>query len=74
MKEKHELVRVVKSPEGEVSIDFVGKKPGRGAYLCNNSSCLKRVVKSGALSRTFKTQITESIIETLQESIADSEV
>ena len=42
MKPKKELIRVVKSPEGEVSLDFKGKKPGRGAYVCPQAECLKR--------------------------------
>jgi len=71
MKEKQQLLRVVKSPEGEVSVDTTGKKSGRGAYLCRDSNCLKRANKSGALSRTFKTSVSESILETLSESIAN---
>ena len=65
MKEKKQLVRVVKSPEGEVSVDSSGKMPGRGAYICNDADCLKKVVKSGALSKAFKTHVSEDIIETL---------
>lgn len=42
MKDKRALIRAVKSPQGEVSLDFTGKKPGRGAYVCPNSECLKR--------------------------------
>ena len=65
MKEKRSLVRVVKSPEGEVSLDFVGKKPGRGAYVCKDTECFNRAIKTKALSRAFKMQIPESIIEEL---------
>ena len=68
MKPKRELIRVVKSPEGEVSLDFRGKKPGRGAYVCHSPECLKRAVKSKALSRAFGTQIPESIMEELAET------
>lgn len=46
MKDKRALIRAVKSPQGEVSLDFTGKKPGRGAYVCPNSECLKRARKS----------------------------
>ena len=53
MKEKKSLIRVVKSPEGEVSLDFKGKLPGRGAYVCPNPECLKRARKSRALERAF---------------------
>ena len=48
MKDKRALIRAVKSPQGEVSLDFTGKKPGRGAYVCPNSECLKRARKSRA--------------------------
>ena len=66
MKPKKELTRVVKSPEGEVSLDFTGKKPGRGAYVCPDANCLKRIVKSNAFARAFKTQIPKELFEELQ--------
>jgi len=65
MKLKSELVRIVRSPEGEMSVDEVGKKPGRGAYVCRNPECYKRVVKSKALSRAFRTAIPEDITNAL---------
>ena len=46
-KAKRELIRVVRSPEGEVSLDFGGKKNGRGAYICPNPECLKKAIRSG---------------------------
>ena len=64
--EKRSLIRVVKSPVGDISLDFTGKKPGRGAYLCNNINCLNRVIKSKALSRAFETAIADDIYETLK--------
>ena len=66
MKEKRELIRVVKSPEGEISLDFGGKKPGRGAYVCPSAECLKRARKSRALERTFETAIPESVYDALE--------
>ena len=57
MKEKRALIRVVKSPEGEISLDFRGKKPGRGAYLCPDPACLARARKSKALERAFSTAL-----------------
>ena len=63
MKPKRELIRVVRSPEGEVSLDSKGKMPGRGAYVCPDAQCLKRAVKSKSLSRAFGVPIPESIIE-----------
>ena len=53
MKDKKALIRVVRSPEGEISLDFKGKKPGRGAYVCPDPACLAKVRKSRALERAF---------------------
>ena len=69
MKPKRELIRAVRSPEGEVTLDFIGKKPGRGAYLCRDPQCLKRVIKSKALSRAFGVEIPQSVMETLSEQM-----
>ncbi len=65
MKPKPELLRVVRSPEGEVSLDTRGKKPGRGAYVCPNADCLRRAVKSRGLSRALETQIPDEVMERL---------
>jgi len=69
MKPKNELIRAVKSPTGEVSLDFTGKKPGRGAYLCRETNCLKRIIKTNALARAFKTQISDDVINELQSTL-----
>ena len=69
MRPKKELTRVVRSPEGEVSLDSIGKKPGRGAYVCQSAECLKRAIKSKALSRAFGVQIPESVLEELARTI-----
>lgn len=61
MKEKKSLIRVVKSPEGEVSLDFKGKLPGRGAYVCPNGECLKRARKSRALERAFSVPMPDEV-------------
>ncbi len=66
MKEKSQLIRVVRSPEGEVSLDDKGKKPGRGAYLCPDPACFKRAVKSKALERTFHTPISPDVLASLE--------
>ncbi len=66
MKPKRELIRVVKSPEGEISLDFKGKKPGRGAYVCPNAQCLARAEKSKALSRAFEAPIPPEVYEALR--------
>ena len=65
MKAKKELVRVVRSPEGEISLDFRGKAPGRGAYVCPQAECLRRAIKSRALERGLDCQIPQEIYETL---------
>jgi predicted RNA-binding protein YlxR (DUF448 family) len=66
MKPKRELIRVVRSPAGEISLDFRGKKPGRGAYLCPDMECLRRATKSRALERAFETAIPEDVYLALQ--------
>ena len=66
MKAKRELIRVVRSPEGEVSLDFKGKKPGRGAYLCPDPACLARARKSKALERAFSAPIPAEVYEGLE--------
>ena len=69
MKPKPELLRVVRSPEGEISLDLKGKKPGRGAYICRSADCLRRAVKSRALSRALETQIPDKVMERLAETL-----
>ncbi len=66
MKPKRELIRAVRSPEGVVSLDFKGKSPGRGAYVCKKTDCLKKAIKSKALSRALETAIPEEVIAALQ--------
>ena len=65
MKPKRELLRVVRSPEGEVSLDTRGKKPGRGAYVCPNADCMKKAIKTRALSRALETEIPEEVMQRL---------
>ena len=65
MKPKKELLRVARSPEGNVTLDFRGKAPGRGAYVCHNMECLKKAIKSRALERDFDAKIPEEIYEQL---------
>lgn len=72
MKPKMQLIRVVKSPEGELSLDLKGKAPGRGAYLCNDSNCLKRAQKSKALERALDCSIGASIYEQLMQKMEES--
>lgn len=65
MKPKKELIRVVRSPEGTVSVDLRGKASGRGAYVCPNRECLKRAIKSRALARTLDTDIPQEVYDAL---------
>ena len=65
-KPKAELVRVVRSPEGEVSLDLTGRKNGRGAYICRSADCLRRAVKSRALERAFETEIPAEVYDAME--------
>ena len=69
MKNKKDLIRVVRSPEGEISLDFKGKKPGRGAYVCPDAACLKRARKSRALERAFETAIPAEVYGQLEQQM-----
>ena len=69
MKPKRELIRVVRSPQGEISLDFHGKKPGRGAYLCPDPACLKRIRKSRALERAFDLPIPDAVYDALAQEM-----
>ena len=66
MKPKKDLIRVVRSPEGEISLDFKGKASGRGAYVCPDPRCLKKAIKARALERAFSAQIPQEIYERLE--------
>lgn len=70
---KAELVRIVRSPEGEISLDPVGKKPGRGAYLCRNTECLKRARRARRLETCLETAIGEEIYAALEGELARAE-
>ena len=71
MKPKKELIRVVRSPEGQVSLDFRGKLPGRGAYLCPDRVCLARARKSKAMERAFAQAIPPEVYERLEEQMKE---
>ena len=72
MKPKRELIRVVKSPEGDVSLDFKGKKPGRGAYLCPDRECLRRARKARALERAFSVPLPEEVYAALEAQMEEA--
>ncbi len=71
MKAKNELVRVVRSPEGEISLDFRGKAPGRGVYVCPNLACLQRAQKARALERSLNTAIPAEVYAALEERMVN---
>ena len=73
MKPKKELIRVVRSPEGAISLDFRGKAPGRGAYLCPDAACLKKAMKAKALNRAFEMEIPQEIYEDLLVSMEEGD-
>ena len=68
-KAKRELIRVVRSPEGEVSLDFGGKKNGRGASICPNPECLKKAIRSKALDRSLEVTIPEEVYGRLEKEM-----
>ena len=69
MKPKKELVRVVRSPEGEVSLDLTGKKPGRGAYVCRDAECPVKARKAKRLERAFTCAIPDDVYEKMEEEL-----
>jgi predicted RNA-binding protein YlxR (DUF448 family) len=73
MKPKKELIRVVRSPEGEIRLDFKGKANGRGAYVCPDAGCLKKAVKAKALERAFSCQIPQEVYDALNEQMERGE-
>jgi len=68
-KAKRDMIRVVRSPEGNVSLDFGGKMNGRGAYICPDPECLKRALKSKALDRSLEVTIPEEVYDRLQKEM-----
>ena len=72
-KPKKELIRVVKSNEDEVTVDFTGKANGRGAYICNDKKCFELAIKKNAFNRALETKIEDSVYEKLKERLDDHE-
>ena len=66
---KKELIRIVRSDEGEFSVDTTGKKAGRGAYICPNTECLEKARKSKGLERSFKAQVPAEVYDKLREEL-----
>ena len=68
-KSKKELIRVVRSPEGTVSLDFYGKAAGRGAYVCPSEECLKKAIRSKSLDRNLEVPVPETVLEQLRKEL-----
>ena len=68
-KPKKELLRVVRSPDGDISTDETGKKAGRGAYLCPNKACFEKARKAKRLERAFACQIPSEVYDRLEEGL-----
>ena len=69
-KAKRELIRVVRGTDGNVSLDFSGKAPGRGAYICPNAECLKKALRSKSLDRSLEVTIPQEVYERLEKEMA----
>lgn len=73
MKPKKELIRAVKSPEGEISIDLTGKKAGRGAYICKSTECFAKARKARKLERTFSCKISDEVYDEMEKELRENE-
>lgn len=71
MKPKKELIRVVKSPEGEISLDFTGKKSGRGAYICRSVECFNKARKGRRLEKAFSCKIDAGVYDAMVEELGN---
>ena len=69
MHPKRELIRAVRSPAGEITLDFKGKAPGRGAYLCGRPECLKKARKSRAIERALSVAVPDAVYEQLEQQM-----
>ena len=72
-KNKKEMIRVLKTPEEEFTVDATGRKNGRGAYLCRSMECFEKAVKGKGLERSFKMAIPKEVYETLQKEMEELE-
>ncbi len=69
MKEKKELIRVIKTPEDEILLDVSGRANGRGAYICKSAECLKKAVKNKGLERSLKSKIPTDVLERMEKEL-----
>ena len=73
MKPKQELIRAVRSPEGEISLDLTGKKNGRGAYICRDSRCLTAAIKAKRFERAFGCKIEQPVYDSMLSELDSDE-
>lgn len=73
MKPKRELVRVVKSQDGEIALDLTGKKAGRGAYVCRDIECLQKARKARRLEKAFSCRIPDEVYDRMEEELQGGE-
>lgn len=73
MKPKRELIRIVRNKENETTVDFTGKKPGRGAYICKSIICFDKARKGKRLERAFKSQIDETVYNMLKQQLEEND-
>ena len=73
MKNKKEMLRVIRTPEGEIRLDTTGKMNGRGAYVCFSAECLQKAVKNHGLERSLKTAVPQEIYEDLKKEFEEFE-
>lgn len=71
-REKRELLRVVRDPEGNISLDFTGKKSGRGAYICKSVKCLSRAVKSRRIEKNLGVAIPDEVYEKMERELSEN--
>lgn len=72
MKPKKELVRVVRSKEGEISLDLTGRKAGRGAYVCRDLECLKKARKTRRIERSLDCKIPDAVYDAMEKEMAEN--
>lgn len=70
-KPKKELLRVVRTPEGEILLDFTGKKSGRGAYICRDAACLRRARKSKRIDRALDVAVPDEVYDRMESELSD---
>lgn len=69
MKEKNDLIRVIRTPEGDICLDLTCKANGRGAYICKSGECLKKAIRNKGLERSLKSRIPQEVLERMEREL-----